>query len=114
MNDDSKDRVYLFSVNAATPPMMTVDPGDEVTLEVRGAFADVTDIRNVPTPFTPACDGHPLAPIAGPIEIRGAEVGDAVTVHLLEITPHELVDQAAVVHKILEEECAGESHQGKP
>jgi amidase len=59
-----------------------------VTLVVRGAFADVRDIRDVPTPFTPACDGHPLAPIAGPVHVRGAEPGDAVAIDLLEITPH--------------------------
>ncbi|PYO55997.1 MAG: hypothetical protein DMD83_16735 [Candidatus Rokuibacteriota bacterium] len=79
---------YLFDVNAETPPALTIDPGEEVTLEVRGAFADVKDISEVPVPFTPACDGHPLAPIAGPIRVRGAEPGDAVVVELLEITPH--------------------------
>jgi hypothetical protein len=49
---------YLFSVNTHTPPTMTVDPGEEFTVEVRGAFDDVEDISAVPTPFTPACDGH--------------------------------------------------------
>jgi hypothetical protein len=44
---------------------MTVDSGEEFTVEVRGAFDDVEDISAVPTPFTPACDGHPLAPILG-------------------------------------------------
>jgi amidase len=78
---------YLFDVNPGTPPVATIDPGEEVALEVRGAFADVKDIRAVPTPFTPECDGHPLAPIAGPIRVRGAEPGDAVVVELLEITP---------------------------
>jgi amidase len=79
---------YLFDVNPATPPAFEVAPGEEFTLEVRGAFADVADIRTVPTPFTPACDGHPLAPVAGPVRVRGAEPGDAVIVELLEITPH--------------------------
>ena len=79
---------YLFDVNPATPPTLEVTSGDEFTLEVRGAFADVQDIRTVPTPFTPACDGHPLAPIAGPVRVRGAAPGDAVRVDLLAITPH--------------------------
>jgi amidase len=78
---------YLFDVNPKTPPALTVDPGEEITLHVRGALADVKDVREVPTPFTPACDGHPLAPIAGPIWVRGAEPGDAVVVELLEIAP---------------------------
>ena len=68
---------------------MTIDPAEEVTLEVRGAFSDIDDVREVPTPFTPACEGHPLTPIAGPIFVRDAEPGDAVMVDLLEITPHE-------------------------
>lgn len=80
---------YLFDVNPETPPAVEIDAGDEVTLEVSGAFVDVPDVRDVPTPFTPACDGHPLAPIAGPVRIRGAELGDAVIVELLEITPRE-------------------------
>ena len=50
--------VYLFSVNPSTPPALEIDSGEEVNLVVRGAFADVPDIRDVPTPFTPACDGH--------------------------------------------------------
>jgi amidase len=79
---------YLFDVNPKTPPALEIDSGGEVTLEVRGAFADVPDIRDVPTPFTPACDGHPLAPIAGPVKVRGAEPGDVVVIDLLEITPH--------------------------
>jgi len=50
---------YLFSVNTRTPPTMAVDSGEEFPIEVRGAFDDVEDISAVPTPFTPACDGHP-------------------------------------------------------
>ena len=79
---------YLFDVNPSTPPALTVTPGDAFTLEVGGALRDVSDIRLVPTPFTPACNGHPLAPIAGPVRVNGAEPGDAVVVDLLEITPH--------------------------
>lgn len=79
---------YLFDVNPATPPALEVASGEEFTLEVRGAFADVRDIRTVPTPFTPACDGHPLAPVAGPVRVRGAAPGDALSVDLLVITPH--------------------------
>jgi acetamidase/formamidase len=78
---------YLFSVNTHTPPTMTVDSGEEFTVEVRGAFDDVEDISAIPTPFTPACDGHPLAPIAGPIVVRGAKAGDVVAIDLFELTP---------------------------
>ena len=46
---------YLFAVNTRTPPTMAVGSGEEFTIEVRGAFDDIEDIRAVPTPFTPAC-----------------------------------------------------------
>ena len=78
---------YLFSVNTHAPPTMAVDPGEEFTVQVRGAFDDVEDISAVPTPFTPACDGHPLAPMAGPIVVRGAKPGDVVAINLIELTP---------------------------
>jgi amidase len=81
--------VYLFSVNPDTPPVETIDPGAEVTLVVRGAFADVEDIRDIPTPFTPACDGHPLAPVSGPIAVNGAKPGDAVLIDILSMDVHE-------------------------
>ena len=57
---------YLFSVNTHTPPTMTVDSGEEFTVEVRGAFDDVEDISAVPTPFTPACDGSATASSPAP------------------------------------------------
>jgi hypothetical protein len=44
---------------------MTVASGEEFTVEVRGGFDDVEDISAIPTPVTPARDGHSLAPIAG-------------------------------------------------
>ena len=79
---------YLFSVNVGTPPTMRVDSGEVFTIEVRGAFDDIDDIRTVPTPFTPACDGHPLTPITGPVVVRGAMPGDRVLIDLLSLTPH--------------------------
>jgi hypothetical protein len=84
---DDEPNEYLFSVNTHTSPTMAVDSGEEFTVEVRGAFDDVEDINAVPTPFTPACDGHPLAPIAGPIVVRGAKPGDVVAIDLIELTP---------------------------
>ncbi len=78
---------YLFTVGPETPPAFTIRSGEEVSLEVRGAFDEIEDVRTVPTPFTPAAEGHPLTPVAGPIRIEGAAPGDAVVIELLEITP---------------------------
>ena len=87
MDETKINQVYLFSVEPTTPPTMRVNSGDEVNILVRGSLDDIKDIRDVPTPFTPACEGHPLAPITGPIAINGAEPGDVVSIDLLEITP---------------------------
>ena len=81
------EKTYLFSVDPSTPPVMSVASGSVVEMEVEGAFVDVADINLVPTPFTPECDGHPLAPVSGPIAIEGAEPGDSVAIDLLEIEP---------------------------
>jgi acetamidase/formamidase len=70
----------LFSINTRTPPTMTVDVGEEFTAEARGAFDGFEDISAVSTPFAPACDGHPLAPITEPIVVRGAKPGDVAAI----------------------------------
>ena len=61
--------------------------GDKLTVEARGAVDDVEDISAVPTPLTPAYDGHPLAPIAGPIVLHAARHGDVVAINPIELTP---------------------------
>jgi amidase len=78
---------YLFSINPNTPSLMKVQPDEEFRIEVLGSLAEVPDVKTIPTPFTPECEGHPLTPIAGPIIVHGAEPGDAVAIDLIEITP---------------------------
>ena len=78
-------KTYLFTVNPATPPALTIDPGAEIEVTVDGAFDEIEDIAEVPTPFTPASEGHPLAPVTGPIAVRGARPGDSVAIDLLAI-----------------------------
>ena len=80
-------KTYLFTVGPSTPPAMTIDPGAEIEVTVDGAFDDIEDIAQVPTPFTPASEGHPLAPVTGPIAVRGARPGDSVAIDLLSIEP---------------------------
>lgn len=80
-------KTYLFSVSPSTAPTMRIRPGERVTVTVEGAFVDIDDIQSVPTPFTPESEGHPLAPIAGPIVVEGAEPGDSLAIELLDIRP---------------------------
>ena len=77
----SNKTTYLFDINPQTPAIMSIEPGAEVRLEVRGAFDDIEDIAAVPVPFTPACDGHPLAPITGALGGVGGGVCGARSPH---------------------------------
>jgi formamidase len=68
------------------PPALRVDPGDTVTLETRDAFDGAI------TPETTASDLHRadlnvVHPLTGPVFIHGAEPGDLLEVHIVEITP---------------------------
>ena len=60
--------------------MLTNTPECHFAVEVRGAFDGVEEISAVPMLFTPAHDKHPLAPIAGPIVVRGAKPSDVVMI----------------------------------
>jgi acetamidase/formamidase len=77
----------VLSLSPYSARTVTVDAGAELTVEVRGAFDDVEDITAVPTPFTPACYGHSLAPIGGPIVVRSAKPRDVVAIDLIELAP---------------------------
>ena len=90
---------YLFSVGPDTPPALEVSAGEEFSLEIRGAFSDLEDVRKLPEPFTPEMQGHPLTPVSGPVFVRGAEPGDSVIVELLEITPKEGEGVTAVLRR---------------
>ncbi len=83
----SPDKTYLFEVTSKTPPVETIDPGAELEVVVEGGLDDVDDIAMVPQPFTPECEGHPLAAITGPFAVSGAEPGDSVAVKLLDLEP---------------------------
>jgi acetamidase/formamidase len=65
---------------------MTVESGEEFTVEVRGAFDDVEDISAVPTLFTRLATGI-LWRRSGPIVVRGAKPRDVVAIDLIELTP---------------------------
>jgi formamidase len=65
----------------ALPPVASVEPGDEVTFEIRdsrdrliGPASDHADLIGLPS------IAHPLT---GPLEVRGAEPGDALELEVL-------------------------------
>lgn len=68
------------------PPALRVDPDDTVVLETRDALDGAI------TPQTSAADLHRVDldlvhPLTGPVFINGAEPGDLLEVHILDIAP---------------------------
>jgi formamidase len=68
------------------PPVLHVDPGDTVVLETRDALDGAV------TPAMTSADLHRVDldlvhPLTGPVFINGAEPGDLLEVHILEIAP---------------------------
>lgn len=88
----SPDRASLHGdFDAARPPILTIDPGDRVTMSTLEAgwrlepSANDTDQAPRIEPRDPVRDaGHALC---GPIAIRGAEPGMTLAVHIDEIVP---------------------------
>jgi formamidase len=68
------------------PAVLSVEPGDTVVLETRDALDGAV------TPGSTTADLHRVDldlvhPLTGPVFIRGAESGDVLEVHIVEITP---------------------------
>lgn len=87
----STDTVRVGVIDAAHPPVLTIDPGDEVVVETwshwAGQVRPGTTIADVLTLREQA----PLGPhsITGPIEVRGAQPGDVLRVDVGELRPGE-------------------------
>jgi formamidase len=70
----------------AIPPIVRVEPGDQVVMDTRDAFdgqirpgATAEDVRRA--------DLGPVHPLTGPVYIEGAEPGDLLEVKIIEVAP---------------------------
>jgi amidase len=72
----------LYTYAPARTPLATVTPGERILVETRTAFGDATLIQGqeVVGPDPGRAD-----PLTGPIFVSGAEVGDALAVHIESI-----------------------------
>lgn len=75
----------VYSLDARTPPVATIEPGETVTVETydtsTGRIHAPEDVPN----FVAVRDPKKVNPAAGPIYVRGAEPGDALAVTILGI-----------------------------
>jgi len=66
-------------------PLLTVAPGTVVELYTEDCFAgNVTGVDDLPSEV---CTFPFLNPVTGPIAVEGAEVGDTLAVHFVELVP---------------------------
>ena len=66
-------------------PLLTVPPGTVVELSTEDCFAG--NVRSVEDLPSEVCTFPFLNPVTGPIAVEGAEVGDTLAVHFVEIVP---------------------------
>ncbi len=66
-------------------PLLTVKPGTIVQLETEDCFAGM--VRGVEDLPSQVCTFPFLNPVTGPIAVEGAEPGDTLAVHFVEIVP---------------------------
>ena len=88
---DTPDNMVLGYFDAKTPPVLTIDSGDTVTLAsfpAGDASMCPNDASRVPASYRFALDTLPAGPgphfITGPIFVRGAEPGDTLQVDILD------------------------------
>jgi amidase len=72
----------LYTYERGRPPVVTVRSGETIVVETRTAFGDAELIHGVEV-SGPADDR--ADPLSGPIHVEGAEVGDALAVHIERI-----------------------------
>lgn len=76
----------VYGFDAATPPVVTIAPGDTVTVETYDTSTGrIHKAEDVPA-FVAVRDPKKVNPAAGPIYVEGAEPGDALAVTILDIT----------------------------
>jgi amidase len=86
-------RAKVFTYDAAHPPAITVDPGVTFVVETTSAFGEF-DLQ--PGDDLAGMDVAKADPLTGPIAIRGAEPGDVLEVHILDLQVEGLGAQGVI------------------
>ena len=79
---------YVF--DARTPPVLSVRAGEEFTADVQDTFNGVLRENPAmlqPVDLSPYSDRQPFwyNPVCGPVHVEGAEKGDVLAVHVLDL-----------------------------
>ncbi|MFI6156812.1 acetamidase/formamidase family protein [Kitasatospora sp. NPDC051170] len=82
LTPSAEDYAYTFGGRA---PLVTVQPGTVVELTTEDCFGG--KVRGTGDLSSQVCVFPYLNPVTGPIAVAGAEPGDVLAVHFVEITP---------------------------
>ena len=75
----------IYGFDAATPPVLTIDPGETVVVESHDTSSDrIHKAEDLPA-FMAARNPLEVNPAGGPIFVTGAKPGDALAVTILDI-----------------------------
>ncbi|MCE7741235.1 MAG: acetamidase/formamidase family protein [Candidatus Heimdallarchaeota archaeon] len=79
----------VFKADPKNPAVLTIDSGDTVIFECRDAFNQtIQKPEDLPIDF----DMEQINPATGPVYVNGAEPGDTLEVHILEV---DVADQGS-------------------
>ncbi len=87
------DNMVLGYLDAASPPVLTIDSGDTVKLYSfpAGGMESLPEMSRVPADYLAALRTLPAGPgphfITGPVFVRGAQPGDTLQVDILDAEP---------------------------
>jgi acetamidase/formamidase len=73
---------YLWSKNH--PPILEIRPGDRVTFQVREVTSSQLSVKSTVGDVA-NLDSSKFYPLAGPVRVKGAAVGDALAVDVLNV-----------------------------
>jgi amidase len=85
------DKKLVFSFNAANPPALVVEPGEEVLFETKDCFSN--QIKTADQRMD-GLDWTAINPATGPLAVAGAEPGDVLVVRIEDI---QVSSQACMV-----------------
>ena len=83
-----REETAHFVWDHAIPPVLEVESGDAVELEVRDASGGQLD-RDSVVAAVAALDFTRVNPVSGPVFVRGAGPGDTLAVEILELRPRD-------------------------
>jgi amidase len=75
----------IYHFDAATPPVLTIDPGETVVVESHDTATDRLNRAEDLESFIAARNPLEVNPAGGPIYVNGAKPGDALAVTILDI-----------------------------